>query len=241
MAQLLNLIDGEIQHSNLFRHMPIFDEIHYLGYLEGKIRKYRAVREDQACTLLALNVIRKDEDILWDAAEDFVKRSVMTAAAGVRGVYTFDLLTIDIHKEIKTYNFQELATVITNHARMLEPGGQRLVKYSTAYGILQKMSHQDWGKIIFKTSVEVFKDKAVFLDLLIKQLVKNFEFSNDPGILLVNDLSSNPLFCAEDQEQQKRLTAVIRAQIPNSIDFPPEVFIQDKNGIRELLSSMQSS
>ena len=57
---MLNLINGGIQHSNLFLHMPLFDEIFYEGYLEGKVRKYKAVREDQLCRILALNVIRKD-------------------------------------------------------------------------------------------------------------------------------------------------------------------------------------
>ena len=40
------------QHSNLFLHMPLFDEIFYEGYLEGKVREYKAVREDQPCRIL---------------------------------------------------------------------------------------------------------------------------------------------------------------------------------------------
>lgn len=232
-----NLIDGGIQHSNLFVHMPIFDEIFYQGHLEGKVRKYRAVHEDQPCVMLALNVIRKDEDILWDAVEDFVKHSVTTAAMGVHGVYVFDLLTIDIHKEIKTFNQNEFAAIILNTARKLKPGQQKLVKYSSAYGLIQKLVHEDWGKITLKTSVDVFKDKAVFLDILVKQLIKNFEFAHDPGILLLNDLSNQPVFDAKDAEQQQRIQAVIEKQIPKSIDFPPEVYIQDKNGVREMLSN----
>jgi len=231
-----NLINGGIQHSNLFVHMPIFDEIFYQGHLEGKVRKYRAVHEDQPCVMLALNVIRKDEDILWEAVEDFVKYSVSTAALGVHGVYVFDLLTIDIHKEINTFNQNEFATVILNTARKLKPGEQRLVKYSSAYGTIQKLIHEDWGKITLKTSVEVFKDKPVFLDVLVKQLIKNFEFAHDPGILLLNDLSNQPVYDAADAEQQARIQAVIEKQIPKAIEFLPEVYIQDKNGVREMLS-----
>jgi len=233
---MLNLIDGGIQHSNLFLHMPLFDEIAYEGLFDGKVRKYKAVREDQPCRILALNVIRKDEDILWDALEDLLKRSVFQAAASVHGVYTFDLLTMDIHGEVKTFNPNELAETIIKNSQKLTPGAQRLVKYSTSYGLLQKMVHEEWGKIALKTSVEIFNDKPCFLDLLVKRLIKNFEFSHDPGILLLNDLSQNPLFNAQDTEQQNRLAKVIKDQIPNSIEFPPEVYIQDKNGLRELLS-----
>ncbi len=233
---MLNLINGGIQHSNLFLHMPLFDEIFYEGYLEGKVRKYKAVREDQPCRILALSVIRKDEDIIWDALEDLFKRCVADAAARVRGVYTFDLLTVDIHKEVKTFSLAELSQTILKHAQSLAPGATGLVKYSSVYGLLQKLSSQDWGKMTLKTSVEVFKDKSSYLDLLVKQLIKNFEFAHDPGILLLNDLSQNPLFDPRDALQQERLKQAIERQIPNTMEFPPEVYVQDRNGVRELMS-----
>ena len=233
---MLNLIDGGIQHSNLFIHMPLFDEIYEEGSLEGMVKKYKAVREGQPCRILALNVIRKDEEIIWDALEDMLKRSTIQAAGSVHGVHVFDLLTIDIHNEVKTFNLNELSTTIVNHAVKLAPGNKRLVKYSSVYGILQKFVAEDWGKITLKSSVQIFGDKPSFLDLLIKQLLKNFEFAHDPGILFLNDLSQNPLFDAKDSMQQTRLKKVLEEQIPQSIDFLPEVYIQDRNGVRELLS-----
>lgn len=219
--------------------MPIFDEICYEGYLEGKVRKYKAIREEQPCRILVLNVIRKDEDVIWNALQDLVNRGVAQAAVSVRGAYVFDLLTIDIHSEVKTFNINELSTTIVNHSRKLTPGATRLVKYSSVYGLLQKFNQEDWGKITLKTSVEIFADKPYFLDLLVKQLLKNFEFSNDPAMLLLNDLSQKPLFDLQDALQQNRLRKVIEEQIPNSIEFVPEVYIQDRNGIRELLSALK--
>ncbi|MCA9401526.1 MAG: hypothetical protein KC713_07850 [Candidatus Omnitrophica bacterium] len=232
----MNLIDGGIQHSNIFVHMPLFDEITYEGFLEGKVRKYRATHEDHACQFLVLNVIRKDEDIIWDSLEDLLKRSVQDAAIGAHGVYVFDLLTMDIHKEVKTYRPNELSTLLMNTTIKMKAGEKKLIKYSTVYGFIQKLIHEDWGKITFKTAVEVFKDKPSFLDLLIKQLLKNFDFSHDPGILLLNDLSQQPIFDPNDELQQQRIQKVIEKQIPQSIEFVPEVYIQDRNGVREMLS-----
>ncbi|VAW18860.1 hypothetical protein MNBD_BACTEROID05-18, partial [hydrothermal vent metagenome] len=37
-------------------------------------------------------------------------------------------------------------------------------------------------------------------------------------------------------KQQNRLKVMMEKQIPSSIDFLPEVYVQDKNGVRELLS-----
>lgn len=235
----MNLIDFGFQNSNLFQHMPLFDEISYLGANEEKVRLYKAVREGQACKLLALNFIRNDEKLLWDAIEDFVKRSTINATSCVRGNFLFDLLTIDIHKEIKTFKQAELSTVIVNVASKLAPGDIKMIKYSSVYALIRKTIDADWGKITFKTTVDVFKDKADYLDLLIKQLLKDFVFSREPIILLLNDLSQNPVFDAKNETQQVRLKKVIANLISNSMEFIPEVYIQDKNGARELLSGCQ--
>jgi hypothetical protein len=55
-------------------------------------------------------------------------------------------------------------------------------------------------------------------------------------ILLLNDLSQNPIFDPQNQTQQSRIKKVIAELIPVSMEFVPEVYIQDKNGARELLS-----
>jgi len=235
----MNLIDFGFQRSNLFEHMPLFDEILYLGQKDGKVRQYEAIREGQSCDLLALNFIRQDEFILWEAVEDFLKRSTLNAASGLRGVYIFDLLTIDIHKELKTFNHAELSAVIVNVAHKLAEGQITLVKYSSVYALLHKTIDADWGKITFKSAVEVFKDRPEHLDLLIKQLLRGFQFPSDPVIILLNDLSQNPIFDPKNPGQDARLKKVISELIPNSIEFIPEVYIQDKSGARELLSGSQ--
>jgi len=229
----LNLIDFGFQNSNLFQHMPLFDEISYAGHNEDKVRQYKALREGQTCNILSLNFIRDDEKILWDAVEDFVKRSTISATSSLHGVYIFDLLTIDIHKEIKTFKHAELTTVIINTASRLAPGEIKMIKYSSVYALIQKTIDSDWGKITFKTAVDVFKDKPDYLDLLIKRLLKDYEFSRDPVVLLLNDLSQNPIFDPQNEAQQTRIKKVLASLIPNSVEFLPEVYIQDKNGARE--------
>ncbi len=236
MPKLLNLIDSYFQNSNLFAHLPIFDEIYYEGHPQGNIQKYKAIREDQECLLLALTIIRREEAILWESAEDLLTRSIMGAAFKVHGIYTFDLLTFDIHKEVKTFNYNELIDLIINHSRKLPPGEQRLIKYSSAYGILQKMVVEDWGKITLKTSVEVFKQKATHLDIVIRQVFRLAEFSHNPMIVVINDLSHEPLYNADDKMQQDLLACAVNKQVEKSIEFLPEVYIQDRNGVRELLS-----
>lgn len=232
----MNLIDSGFQRSNLFEHMPLFDEITYEGLTEEKVRRYRAVREGQPCTILALSFIRKDEAMLWDAVEDLLKRSTLNATPSVHGIFAFDLLTVDIHREIKTFRHSELSSVIVNTASRMTAGKVMMVKYSTVYALFHQKTVEDWGKIVFKSSVEVFKDKPEYLDILIKRLLKDFQFPHDPVILLMHDLSQNPVFDPRNAVQQERLKKVMADLIPTSVEFIPEVYIQDKNGARELLS-----
>lgn len=239
MAKLLNLIDSHFQNSNLFAHLPVFDAIYYEGHPEGKVQKYKAVREDQECVLLALTIIRKEEDILWDGIEDLLTRTIMGAASKVHGIYTFDLLTFDIHKELKTFNYNELIYLIINNSRKLPPGEQRLIKYSSAYGILQKMVVEDWGKIALKTSVEIFKQKPQNLDTVVRNLFNLSAFSNKPLILWIHDMSTEPIFDPNNKIQQDLLAAAMKEQADSAIEFLPEVYIQDKNGVRELLSQTE--
>jgi hypothetical protein len=56
--------------------------------------------------------------------------------------------------------------------------------------------------------------------------------------LLINDLSQNPIYNARDELQQKCLSMLMAKHIPTSIEFPPEVYIRDINGMRELYSGL---
>ncbi len=236
MNQPINLIDAQFQHSNLFNRLPIFDAIYYQGHPDGKIQRYKAVREEQSCMLLALTIIRKEEDILWAACEDLLNRCVIEGAARMQGIYSFDLLTFDIHKEINTFNYTEFSLLIANASRKIQPGEQRLVRYSSAYGLLQKMVVESWGKITLKTSVDIFKDEPSFLYVPVKRLFKIAQIPNDPLIILITDLSTQPLFDPSNQKQQDFLKKLMDEKAQETIEFLPEVYIQDKNGVRELMS-----
>ena len=232
----INLAGTEFPTSNLFSHLPRFDEIHYQGHPADRVQLFRAVREGQECKLLSVTIIRKDEDFLWASTRDLLDRSVKDAAAMVRGVHTFDLLTFDVHKETETFNPRELTQVLVNSSLRLKAGEQMLIKYSSVYGMLQKLVDEPWGKIALKTAVELFNDKPNFLFALVSRILKTVEFAHDPVMVLINDLSTFPLHDSENEAQKVFLDDLISRHAKNSIEFPPEVFIQDQNGVRELFS-----
>jgi hypothetical protein len=234
--QAINLVKTEFPESNLFHHLPRFEEIYYQGHAVDRVQWFKAVREGEECKLLSVTTIRKDEDFLWGSTKDLLGRSINDAAFQMRGIYAFDLLTFDVHKEAKTFQCSELTQVLVNSSLKLKAGEQMLIKYSSAYGILQKMVDEPWGKVVFKTAVELFNDKPNFLFALVKKILKTVEFAHEPVMVLINDLSTRPLYDPKNTEQKAFLDDLIAKQTKNSIEFPPEVFIQDQNGLRELFS-----
>ncbi len=239
MNRDINLIDYHFQKSNLFFHLPIFDVIYFLGSGEGKIHRYRTVREDQECLIYALTLIRKEDDLLWESFEDLLVHSIREAASRAHGIFSFELLTFNLHKEVKSFQTQELSTVVVNASRKIKPGEKRLIQYSSVFGWLLKMVEEDWGKITFKTSVEIYKDRPVFLDLYLRHLLKSASFANQPVIFFVNDISLQPIYDPQNKDQQDRLSKLMAEQTENTIEFLPEVYIQDANGVRELMSGSQ--
>jgi hypothetical protein len=234
--QAINLAGTQFPTSNLFNYLPKFEEIYYQGNPSDRVQSFKAVREGQSCKLLAITIIRKDEDFLWDSTKDLLDRSVKDAASMMRGIHTFDLLTFDVHKENESFNCKELTQVLVNSSLRLKAGEQMLIKYSSVYGMLQKMVEESWGKVIFKTVVETFNDKPNFLFALVSKILKTVEFAHEPVMVLVNDLSTYPLHDPQNEQQKAFLDDLIARQRKLSMEFPPEVYIQDQNGVRELLS-----
>ena len=81
----INLAGTEFPTSNLFNYLPKFEEIYYQGNPLEHVQSFKAVREGQVCKLLAVTIIRKDEDFLWDSTKDLLVRAVKDAAAMMRG------------------------------------------------------------------------------------------------------------------------------------------------------------
>ena len=161
---MVNLIDTEFRKAALWDGILFGDELYCQGYLVDKVQYFKVVTGGEAGALVVVHVIRSDEDFIWESARDLIGSAVKQSAVAVRGVYGFELLSFEAQKELKTFNYNELAQVLINTARTLKVGEQVLVKYSSAYGLLQKTLDEAWGKMTFKTSVTLVegKPKTVF-------------------------------------------------------------------------------
>jgi hypothetical protein len=231
------LIDSEIHSSPSFKHLPRFDAIEYKGFIENKIQWYEVSRQDMQGTVLSSMIIRKDDKFMWESCDDLLSRSVKDAAFSVHGVYRYDLLGFDAHREINAFNFQELTVIIVNHSRQLECGQERLIKYCSSYGMLRKLSAQDWGKTVFNANVDVFNNDVEKLDLYIKKFFTVNRNLKEPVTAVINDQSLEPIFDKNNELQCARLKKMF-TKFVDKFETPPEIYMSDKNGLTELVSEL---
>lgn len=230
---MLPLSDDEIRTLDVFRPLPKFSSVSFKGLIQDRILHFEAAREDDILTILATAIIRGEEKFLWESCEDLLKRSVEEAAARVSGVYRFDMLSFNVHREINTFNPQELSQMILNHSRKLKIGEERFIKYSSSFGVIKKLAQEDWGKVVLRSFVEVFNKEPAQLDLTVKQLMAVPAPQQGPKVLVIHDLSQEPIFNRGNAGQQDRLQK-LRNKQADLFESRPDVYLIDKNGCVEL-------
>ena len=237
---MFRLFDTDIHSSPTFAYLPKFSAVNYKGFISDKIQYFETEREGMQCTVLGSMIIRKDDKYVWEACDDLLGRAVKDASHSVYGVYRYDLLGFDVHREINAFNFQDLTTLVVNHSRKLDNGQEELIKYCSSYGMLRKMSTQDWGKTVFNSNVEVFNNEIEKLDLYVKKFLSvgsiNRKFK-EPVTVVINDQSLNPVFDKKNEVQCDRLKKMFDKFL-EKFEIRPEIYINDKNGSTELVSEL---
>lgn len=224
----MNLVESDILTSPVFSVLPKFQSVQYKGMLGEKIRHFTALRDKEEIAVFTLMFIRAEEKFFWESCLDLLNRAVQEATTLVEGVFSFDLLSFDVHRELKTFNDQELSRLMANHARRMAVGQERLIKYSSCFGLLKKLSHEDWGKIILKTTVEVFAKDPVVFDTFVLKTMKATAKQPGPRMIVIQDLSQDPVLQPANIEQKVRLDKVL-GQEQSLFEILPEIFFCDKN------------
>ena len=236
---MLNLMQTEIHSSSMFAVLPRFETIFFKGFVADNIQHFEAGREGDICSILSLTTIRHEEKFFWESCRELLEHSMQLAGQGVRGVYTFDLMTFDALRELKTFSQQELARLLVNSAQKLAVGEQRLIKYSSCYGIIRKLAPEDWGKMTFRSSVEVFNKTPEQLDLLVKKFLNGLAPLKGNKIAVICDLSQDPIWQPDNTEQKQRLIKFFQKQ-QDLFATPPEIYIRHDHHSIDVMRELQN-
>ncbi len=208
----IDLMTTEFSSCCLFSGLPKNETLLYQGILLPHFQKYKAVTHGTDHVILVANIIRRDEALMWEGAKDLLNRAVKDAAGRARGIYSFELLAFNALKELRSFNFNELAQVLVNSSLRLRPGEEIMIRYSSVYGILRKLVEEAWGKISLTASAEILADEPGSLYSLMGRALKKAGDITSPATILVNDMSAVPLFnplCEGQQAALQKLKARI--------------------------------
>ena len=232
---MMNLMNTEFKYAPLIVGILPAEELYYQSMKTGKMQFFKAIKGSEFRGLLAVHIVRRDQNIIWESSRDVIIRAIKDASVQVRGAYVFELLDFEANKELKTFNMNELTQLLVNTSRTLKPGEQALIKYSTVYGILQKCLDEAWGKITFKASVEILPDKPKAFFSLLLGMLKTVEALSFPVNLLVNDLSLSPVFNPSGSEEiQGLLDIFILKRSKIKMLFPRDVYVRDCTGLKSI-------
>ncbi len=233
----MNLLEHNFQASPVISRLFRFDSVEYRGEIASKVQRFDARREGEGLSLIVTTIIRKDEGLIWKSCEDLLDHAVKTAAAGMQGLFGFDLISFDLGAGIGNFNWTDFAALLVNKSRKLEVGGSVLVQYGSLFGILKKRVKEDWGKIDLHTSVEVFGKEPEQFDLCVNRLIKVSSEIQGPKILVILDLSAKPVFKFGLADQTERLHKLLEKQRNSGPDREIfDIYVIQKTGTIELFA-----
>lgn len=234
---MLNLVEYDILSSPAFKGLPQFQTVEFKGFIKEKLPLFQAEEKGndpgQTVNVVVANIIRREDKFVWESCADLLARSVQSAQDITRGMFRFDVISFDVHNEIRSFNPQELAQLLANHCRKISVGEMRPVKYSSLYGVLTKILEEEWGKIILQPAVEVFLKEPEQLDLYVKHLLKLTAGLTGRTIIMVHDLSLEPILNSGNEGQKQRIHKLLSAQA-GLFSEPPLIVMLDKTGRTEI-------
>ncbi len=180
---------------------------------DGQVAPKLLVFRNKERAFFISRIISVEESDAWKACEEMLSYSAKMASSQITGFYGLELISLNLHGGIQNFVSSACTQLIINHAKKMKPGDKSIFQYGSFLLALHKRIDNDWGKIDFKTYVEVFRKPRSQLDLLIKkkcrEILKNGSASRQTKSLIIVDLSEDSLFRFGEEEQTERLAGFI--------------------------------
>lgn len=128
--------------------------------VNGSVR-FRVRRGEQEEILDYVMLVGAGEDaVLWEAVREMTRSSLKQAESAIRGTFDYSLVAWDPGPAMAVFDPHDFASLLTNHARRLQAGESRLIRFASVRGVLRKVVDADWGKIRTHLPVSVTADIA---------------------------------------------------------------------------------
>lgn len=173
----------------------------------GKCHHFCLHKETQTQSLFCAWMILKEDALAWTSFRELWDQALKLAASQMRGFFGLELFFLDLKEGLSGFHPGNLTELIVNHSKKLEVGAQVLIRYASLWMVLSKRTNEDWGKIDFKSRVDVVT-KPGPLDLTLKKMAQeasDLAKESQPPIFLIMDLGEIPVFKFGSEEQTERI------------------------------------
>lgn len=158
--------------------------------------------------LLWAQMIRPDEKDTWLAYFDMLKASVQTAASAVEGFYGLQILDTGWPEAMRHFDLSSFTIILIQQARKLGVGERTGLRYCGLTAMLHKRIPERFGKIELKHPVMSYTQEFAKLDLFVGKMNRALPV-DAPGIVLIEDLSRDPIFKFGMESQTERLQKLL--------------------------------
>ena len=190
-----------------FTRLPAFDSVEFRGIIPPSLYHYQLNIGTETRFLFCAWMVLKEESLAWNAFRELLGETFKMAASQMRGFFGLELLFMDLSGGFSSFHPGNLAQLIINHSKKLEPGKQTLIRYASLWMILSQRMAVDWGKIDFKSRVEVIS-KPEQLDLRLKKFLRataDLVSEARPPLFALFDLGQAPVLKFGAEEQTARI------------------------------------
>ncbi len=197
-------------------------QVFWLGNTGGR-RRYRLVdSENKESEIAVIVCLSDDEKIIFRAFQDWFSAAIKKISEASRGYFTFDVLQFAVGDE--PWSWSDFAALMIAHAKKLGVGDRRLIQFGSLWGVLNKHTDADFGRIESKLSLDFFKASPDALARFVKKQMAS-PVAAQAGAVIFCDLSRTALLPEESDFELFR--AALR---PKGDDFLPAQSIFYEHG-----------
>lgn len=229
------ILPDEIRSSAFFRYLPAGNyEIRYAGCSVDGVNRFELEASGVKFTCVLMQTIAEAEEGFWLSIREIWTQAVKMSEASLFGSFELLLIaTAPINAE-HMLNISNLSALIVNHARKLKPGSAVFVSYSGYWFRLKSLAPLDWGKITFKTTLQVFRQEREKLDTLFKKALKSCEAWQPGSLIVVQDFGTDPLFRFGEEGQTDKLFRFFQKEKQRLSVLQGVYYLNQKRGDSEL-------
>ncbi len=219
-----------------FKGLVSFQSMEFCG-VAGKCHHFRLYEESRAHSLFCAWMILKEDALAWTSFRELWDQTVRLAAAQMQGFFGLELIFFDLKEGLSSFHPGNLAQLIVNHSKKLDLGAQILIRYASLWMVLSKRTVEDWGKIDFKSRMDMVS-KPGQLDLTLKKMtqeVSGFGKESQPPLFLIMDLGEMPVFKFGSEEQTDRIHRWLESLQKNNQSMP-QIYFYHQGKLTDLVA-----